>query len=67
MALLKGVKFLASWFFPGRISGGTLFRAGIVVAALLLALAMLPGLKSHYHRAAPDATGVNPGPSHEVR
>ena len=67
VALLKGVKFLASWIFPGRISWGTLYRAGIVVVALLLALAMLPGLKSHYHRTAQDAAVKDPGRTLEVR
>jgi 4-amino-4-deoxy-L-arabinose transferase-like glycosyltransferase len=51
--LLKAGRVLLGWVFPGRIPVSTQYNLGMVLAAALLAMAILPGLKRHYHRSSP--------------
>lgn len=58
--MLTGMKTLAGWIFPGRIPSHVFRHAGLVLAIALLALAMTPGLRKHYHRPGPPPAEAQP-------
>jgi len=54
LQLLKLGSRLLGWTFPGRIRLATTNHVGVILVSALLALAIVPGLKRHYHRDAGD-------------
>lgn len=62
--LLRLGSQVLGWTFPGRIRVATTNQIGMVLVAGSLALAIVPGLKRHYHRDGGDPPhAVSPGPT----
>lgn len=66
--LLRGGHQLLGWIFPGRLQAAATTQVGMILVAALLALAILPGLRRHYHRTpAPPPTTSHPDPGSDPR
>ncbi|MBN2492407.1 MAG: glycosyltransferase family 39 protein [Planctomycetes bacterium] len=67
LALLRAGRALLASAFPGRIPGATAHNLAVILIAVLLGLAIVPGLQRHYHRAGPGpaADGAAPPPAAE--
>jgi len=58
--VLASLRTIGTWIFPGRVPAHVYRHIGLVLAIAVLALAMVSGLRKHYHRPSAPASVTQP-------